>query len=546
MINLGTKMGLSPNEPIRPCDYFDLIAGTSTGGSVIHDRLYPGQAIESPKPPDFDKIFRPIRDWFSLRGERFLLVYDGADNIDNPDDLSNVDLRKVIPNYKSVDVLVTTRMSRAQGFGSFSVEVGEMKEEEAMQLLANSSGLGLQQLSASETEEMKNIVRELGFFALALQLTGSYVSQNPRISADLSKYLREWRKRRKQLLEITPRLADQYPMSVLISWEVTYEAVSRTSTIAANLLSFLAFLDFTKIQTSLFEEYMILLSPESGNKLMRPLSGDKSIIDVAVEELLHFNRVISPEGSFTYDDLEQAFGTLMSFSLIKRLPSQAGFSMHRLIHAWGHERLGARKKLDMIRAAVWFISCQIELDEFHPTGRRRLVPYAMAFFTILGNSELQIDIDDWWFRKLRTTCVLFLHDLGEQSNEYKMRIFILDCLRDSLGDNHTDVLATINGIAWIHHMQGYDQKAADMQRVVVERRLKLSPEGPDTLIAIDDFASMLLWDGKIDDAVYEQKRVIEGFERLYGREDVEGYLREAERDMWLRTLPNDTDVRETE
>ena len=68
-----------------------------------------------------------------------------------------------------------------RGFGSFPFVVSEMEEEESLQLLRNSSELDPQQLESSELEDMRKIISKLGSFALAIQLTGSYVSQTPRI-----------------------------------------------------------------------------------------------------------------------------------------------------------------------------------------------------------------------------------------------------------------------------------------------------------------------------------------------------------------------------
>jgi len=34
MVGLSEKAGLDDDSQLRPCEYFDLIAGSSTGGSV--------------------------------------------------------------------------------------------------------------------------------------------------------------------------------------------------------------------------------------------------------------------------------------------------------------------------------------------------------------------------------------------------------------------------------------------------------------------------------------------------------------------------------
>ena len=288
----------------------------------LHNLLYPDQKGKGPRYPNFDSLFRAVGDWFSRRNERFLLVFDGADNIDDPTNPSNIDLRKVVPNHISVDVIVTTRKSSTQGFGSFSLQVSEMEEEEALQLLQNSSGLDLQQLRSSEAEEMRKIIRELGCFALAIQLTGLYISQIPRLLTDLSRYLPEYRKRRKQLLENTPGLADQYTMSVLSSWEVLFESLSRVSIIAANVLSFLSFINSTDISESWFENFFMLIHWDRSE-----------ISDDLKERLRHCQKVIYPEGPFTYYDLEQGFKKLTAFLFIRKLPTGSGYLVHKLVHA---------------------------------------------------------------------------------------------------------------------------------------------------------------------------------------------------------------------
>ena len=48
--------------------------------------------------------------------------------------------------------------------------------------------------------EVAQIVKELGHLALAITLAGSYVSETPRLSSDIGRYLPEYRERRKELL----------------------------------------------------------------------------------------------------------------------------------------------------------------------------------------------------------------------------------------------------------------------------------------------------------------------------------------------------------
>jgi hypothetical protein len=67
------------------------------------------------------------------------------------------------------------------------VEVGEMDESQAVELFLKLSGLGGRSLEIED--EVKRIVKELGYLALAITLAGTYIAQTPRLISNIKRYL---------------------------------------------------------------------------------------------------------------------------------------------------------------------------------------------------------------------------------------------------------------------------------------------------------------------------------------------------------------------
>lgn len=68
-----------------------------------------------------------VKSWFYRQCGWSLLVLDSADSIDNADDLLYIDLEYFLPDASLVDVVVTTRSSRAREMSALeAVEVAEM------------------------------------------------------------------------------------------------------------------------------------------------------------------------------------------------------------------------------------------------------------------------------------------------------------------------------------------------------------------------------------------------------------------------------------
>lgn len=196
-----------------------------------------------------------VKNWLSSRSsERWLLVFDGADAIDDDKDDEHIDLRYYMPESPLLDVIITTRSRTANGISALDgVEVGEMDEDQAVQLFYTLSTLKDQ--SQGTNDEVKLIVKELGWFALAITLAGTYVAQTPRLLTSIKQYLPEFGNRRRELLSQKPtKLIHQYSESVLTTWETSFRAVQRQCPEAGRLLTLLAVLSFDDIFLELFAQ----------------------------------------------------------------------------------------------------------------------------------------------------------------------------------------------------------------------------------------------------------------------------------------------------
>ena len=219
----------------------------------IYQVLFDPTSVTRPDAVGVEDAVAAVKRWFRGRTERSLVVFDGADALDDGSDESYLNLEFLLPDTPMVDVIITTRHARATEMTTLAaVEVGEMETTEAVELFEKCARLQSPGPDMN-MEALKNVI-ELGKWALAITLAGSYIAATPRLSSGIHLYMPEYRERRKRLLGMkATKLIHRYGESVLSTWETSFAAVERQSTMAERLLSSLAFLNFDDIFPALFE-----------------------------------------------------------------------------------------------------------------------------------------------------------------------------------------------------------------------------------------------------------------------------------------------------
>ena len=217
-----------------------------------------------------------------------------------------------------------------------AVQVAEMELPEARELLRQYAKLTEEGLDM--IREVDEIVRELGYLALAITLVSSYVLVAARLSSDIGRYLPEYRERRKELLRRrAKRHIYQYGESVLSTWEASFEAIKNHNLAAARLLSLLAFINFEDIFLGLFDRVNTDV-----------LVSTPSYIAESSQAATSFNETwqsfLFSKQQWTVYKLKSAFETLQSYSLIQWKADQKSYTMHKLVHAWGQDRLEADRQ----------------------------------------------------------------------------------------------------------------------------------------------------------------------------------------------------------
>ena len=182
------------------------------------------------------------------------------------------------------------------------LQVGEMADSEAMDLFYKSSRI--KDHGQGTENEIKDIVKELGHFALAISLAGTYVSKTPRLGSDLKRYLPEYHQRRRELLSRKPeKLVHQYGENVFTTWETSFLAIDRHCPVACRLLTLIAFLSFDDIFLGLFG-----LHTKEGEVQLR--DGNKRGTPWTV--------VLSTETKVDQYKIEEYSSVLQTYSLVQR------------------------------------------------------------------------------------------------------------------------------------------------------------------------------------------------------------------------------------
>ncbi|GIC85878.1 Pfs and NB-ARC domain protein [Aspergillus udagawae] len=192
-----------------------------------------------------------VLEWLEQDLNRsWIIVFDGADGREDPNEPDYIDLRKYIPSCDHGHVLLTTISSDLHLRLDFAgIQVNGVDEQAGSEILLRWSGSSISNSSAPATA--KAISRRLGGVPLALEQAGSFLSYG---ITSLTEYNRQFERQFVETTFETPfaKYFESYEKgrTLWTAFEMLYDALSRQRGDSVKLLHLLALQDRGQIPFS--------------------------------------------------------------------------------------------------------------------------------------------------------------------------------------------------------------------------------------------------------------------------------------------------------
>ena len=450
--------------------------------------------------------------WIGSLKENYVMIFDNADV------LSPAELEAYFPPPgKGGNILITSRNSAMQWLTlpENSLEVTEMKENDAIELLLKSSCLDPSRVDF-HADALK-IVKELFCVPLAIDQAGAYIASG---ATTIGNYLAKYFEHRKILLshsEFTG--ASMYNKTVYETWELSYKEIQQRAESndshkanAANsamlLLELFPFFHHEEITEEIFS-YAALQKDIKNANCELPLAS--SILDL---------RLLALNNTGAWDNLlfREGIRVLLSFSFIKRGPSDGVYAMHPLVHTWGRDRLNLNKKKKCCLMAYVTLSCSFQWNTNQPYGfRRALVTHVRAN---MEHSKLESNQNS----------VMYLDDahakfgsLFQKQGYFKEAEIlgnkVLHTRKRILGIEHPDTIKAMANLAVTYQYLAKYIEAEKLETQVLDARNRIfGVEHPDTIKAMANLAATYHYLAKYAEAEKLEIQVLDARNRILGAE----------------------------
>jgi tetratricopeptide (TPR) repeat protein len=449
--------------------------------------------------------------WIGSLKENYIMVFDNADI------LSPAELEAYLPPGKGGNILITSRNSTMRNLTlpENSVEVSEMGENDAIELLLKASYLdpSLMEFQA----ETSKIVKELFCLPLAIDQAGAYIVSGATTIGD---YLTKYSEHRKTLLshsEFTG--ASKYNRSVYGTWELSYKEIQKRAESddphranAANsamlLLNLFPFFHHEGITEEIFS-YAALQKDQKTSNPKLPLAS--SMLD---QRLLPLNKT----GAWDNFVFREGIRILLSFSLIKKGPSDGLYAMHPLVHTWGRDRILLNERKQCCLMAYVTLSCSLRWNGAQPSGFRRVLVTHIRANMEHSRSESNKNgvsyLDDAYDK-----FGILLLEQGYLKEAESLINEVLDTRNRILGVEHPDTIRAMKDLAITYRSLGKYTKAEKLERQVLDARTRiLGLEHPSTINAMGNLAATYQNLGKYTEAEKLEMQVLDARNRILGVE----------------------------
>jgi tetratricopeptide (TPR) repeat protein len=432
-----------------------------TRENLLADFLATARLLQLPEQSAGDRAVTAtaVRHWFQFH-ERWLLILDNADDL--------VLVRGFLPSGHQGHVLLTTRMQAVGGL-AYGVQIEEMDQEVGALFLLRRAGLlppdaSILDKTTADALLAQEFVQEVGGLPLALDQAGAYIEET---ASSLQEYLDFYHTYRLALLQRRGGLTMDHPESVATTWALAFTHLENNDPVAADLLRLCAFLDPDAIP----EEILF-----AG---LQQLAVSSSEI-----HQLRFN---------------EAIGSLLHFSLVRRNADAHTITVHRLIQSVIRDNLLPEQQAEWIHCVVHLLS-----EAFPPAVEvtswplcEKLLPHALlcahwieqAHITSMKAASLLNAIGYYLNMRAR-------YDIAKPLFERTLRI-----REQVLGEQHPDTAQTLSDLAYLyHHQDQFEEAMHFLQRSFSIRQQVLGMEHPDTATSLNALALLYRDQGRYEEA----------------------------------------------
>ncbi|MBK8338332.1 MAG: tetratricopeptide repeat protein [Sterolibacteriaceae bacterium] len=405
---------------------------------------------------DQGKQHEAVLDWLR-RHPGWLLILD---NIDSEPAAAAVEA--LLPQLAGGHALLTSRL--ANWSGSIAALALDVLSPEAAAdfLLARTDGK--RRGRADDAAQALQLAEELGGLALALEQAGAYIAQR---RLGFAQYLAQWQAERDKVLGwYDPRLM-QYPKSVAITWQTSFDQLGAT---ARRLLERLAWL--------------------------APDAIPESLLDVAV-----------PGAAAADADPFAALAELESYSLLKRAADTPGFSVHRLV-----QEVTRRTQRDdpahcaLVEALQWIDGAFVG-DPDDVRDWPVLEPLAPHVRAVAASADAAgiAGPTAWLLNQLGL--LLFVGARYAEAEPLMRRALAID--QASFGDDHPKVATHLNNLAGL--LQDTNRLAEAeplMRRALAIDEASFGAEHPRVVIDLNNLAALLQATNRLAEAEPLMRRAL--------------------------------------
>jgi tetratricopeptide (TPR) repeat protein len=427
------------------------------------------------KAPAQEEIVAAVLRWLREH-DRWLLILD---NVDTPEAKEAV--LKMLPSFSAGRVLITSRL-REWPPSVQRQPLETLNVDEAQRFLLERTA---SDRTRSEDDPMRalRLAEELGGLPLALEQAAAYIVHH---QMSLSEYLDDWQHEREQVLNWYDPSVMQYPASVAVTWQKTFQQLSPT---AASILRLTAYLAPDPVPLEMFEK-------------------EKSIVEEAVG-LWCEETGAPPDGQ----SVKATIAELAAYSMVTR--EGASFTVHRMVQDALQSNIPEERQRDWIERSLRLV------NDFSPLGPNDvrtwptwdlLRPHA----ALVVKYADKVGIIHPTTRLMNQLAVLFLGKALYRDAEYLMRR-VLQIDEDSFGPHHPEVAPDLNNLAQLLQDTNRLLEAEPLMRHALQiDEDSFEPNHPNVARDLNNLARLLLATNRQEEAEPLMRRVLQIYEDSFG------------------------------